>query len=82
MPDPTRSLDERSQDELSAYVDDHLLMALDAAERLHPDRQDAEDYLRNRLVALSDTFTDVASVRTEERRRRMDRLRQRLSEGA
>lgn len=75
MPDPTRSLDERTPDELGEYLDDHLLMALDAAERLHPDRQDAEDYVRDRLVALSDTFATAPEVRAEERRRRMDRLR-------
>jgi len=79
MADPTRSLDERTPDELSAYLDDHLLMALDAAQRIHAAQQDAEDYLRDRLVALSDTYPDHHAVQAEVSRRQMARLRDMLA---
>lgn len=36
--DPTAPLDERTPEQVSQYLDDHILMALDAAERLYLDR--------------------------------------------
>ncbi len=76
MPDPTRPLRERTPDELGEYVDDHLLMALNAADMLHPgDRQSAEDYLRDRIAAISDSWPDSNALEGEERTRRLARLR-------
>jgi len=72
--DPTRPLPERTPDELGAFVDDHLVMALSAADLLHGHRQYAEDYLRDRLVALSDEFRDANRLAAEGDRRRVARL--------
>lgn len=73
--DPTAPLSERTPDQIADFVDDHLLTALGAAEHIQPDRQTAEDYVRDRLVALSDSFPDRVRLEAETHRRRMDRLR-------
>lgn len=75
MSDPTRPLAQRTPDEIGAYADDHLIMALAAAEHLTSDRQTAEDYVRDRLVAISDSWPTHDDLVTEETRRRMTRLR-------
>lgn len=77
--DPTAPLAERSMDQVSAYVDDHLIMALVGAHALGHDRQTAEDYLRDRLAAISDTWQTAQELEREEARRRSDRLRRVLS---
>lgn len=77
--DPTRPLSERTQEELFEFVDDHLILALQAADLVCGDRQVAEDYVRNRLVAISDSY-DKATLAGESSRRRMARLRQALSQ--
>lgn len=78
--DPTRALAERTPDELGEFVDDHLIMALLASDHLHPlDRQQAEDYLRDRLVAIADTWTTPGALTDEDGRRRMGRLRAMLT---
>lgn len=72
--DPTAPLTERTPEQIAEFIDNHIIMALDAAAYLHPERQDAEDYLRDRLVAVSDTWTTTEALRQEDRRRRTDRL--------
>lgn len=73
--DPTAPLAERTPEQVAAYVDDHLVMALDAAAYLFPgDRQQQEDYTRDRLVWASDSWETDDTLRREERRRRLDRL--------
>lgn len=72
--DPTRPLSERTPDEVIDFADNHLLMALEAADWLQPDRQLAEDYVRDRLVALSDTYPEAVGLAAENRRRTMARL--------
>lgn len=42
---------------------------------------DPEDLIRNRLVALADTYTDGHAVTSESSRRRMNRFRSLLAEG-
>ena len=75
MSNPTAPLSERTPEDIAEYVDDHLIMALNGADHLSSDRQTAEDYIRDRLVALADTYPTTAALATEESRRRMDRLR-------
>lgn len=74
MPDPTRPLSQRSPDELLDLLDHSLLLSLEAAEYVSSDRQQAEDLIRDRLVALSDTYTTPASVKAERARRTRERL--------
>jgi hypothetical protein len=80
MSDPTRSLDQRTPDEIGEYLDDHLLMAMEAAYALGNPPFAVEDLIRDRLVALADTYTDEAAVHTESRRRTNNRLRDLLSQ--
>lgn len=93
MPDPTRPLADRTREEVAAYVDDHLIMALMAAESLHADdgtsldlkdprhprtltvrRGRAEDLLRARIRALSDSWPQPGELAQEDTRRRTGRL--------
>lgn len=84
QPDITTPLEQFTPDQLGAYVDDHLVMALRAAAVLYTnldprtDRQLAEDYLRDRLVAISDSYPTLPELATTEARRKMDRLRRSL----
>ncbi len=73
MADPTRSLTERTPAELGEFADDHLILALTAADMLHGDRQAAEDFLRDRLVTISDSW-DKTELVAEDSRRKRDRL--------
>lgn len=75
-----KSYDEMSLDELMEFIDGHVIMALVAAERTHGERQAAEDYLRDRLVALSDSWPDSAALAAEDSRRRMERLRRSVAD--
>lgn len=76
-----KSYDEMSPLELTEFIDGHVIMALVAAERTQGERQAAEDYLRDRLVALSDSWPDSAALVTEDSRRRMERLRRSAHDG-
>lgn len=69
-----KGIDEMDNAELLAFVDDHLLMALIASERLSYSRQAGEDYLRDRIVAVSDSFPTLEAAEKEDSRRRMLRL--------
>lgn len=80
MSDPTRPLIERTPDELGEFLDDHLLMAFEAAHMLTDAPFSAEDLIRNRLVALADTYTDRAAVAQENSNRRTGRLLAALQE--
>lgn len=76
MPDPTRPLSERTPDEIGEYVDDHIVTALNAADLLHHGaRFTAEDFIRDRLIAISDSWPDQNDLAAEEARRRGARLR-------
>lgn len=72
--DPTAPLAERTPEQIAQYVDDHIIMALVGAEYLHPDRDTAEDYVRDRLVAMSDSWPERKPLESEDSRRRMSRL--------
>lgn len=73
--DPLAPLRERTPEQVADYLDSHLIMALNAADHLHHgDRQEAEDYVRNRLVALSDSWPEPLALEAEDSRRRMNRL--------
>lgn len=67
-------------DELGAYVDTHVVMALEAADMLTGSRDLAEDYVRDRLVAASDTWPDASSLAAERHRATFTRLRAMLAE--
>lgn len=73
--DPTRPIRERTPEQLGEFIDDHLIMALTGADLLNGARQDAEDYIRDRLVALSDSWDTPEELTAEDARRRMARLR-------
>lgn len=73
-------LEQRTPDDLGHYLDNHVVMALRAADILSSDRQTAEDLVRDRLVALSDTFQSPEELWTEERRRVRERLLNMLKE--
>jgi hypothetical protein len=70
--DPTAPLTQRTPDQTAAYADDHLIMALEACDLIHVTRQDAEDYLRDRLAAISDTWP-TADELTRERKYRANK---------
>lgn len=61
-------------DSLRLYVDAHVLMALRGAEKLGMDRDAAEDYVRDRLVAVSDSFPSAEELEAEDSRRKIARL--------
>ena len=80
--DPTRPLYERSQDQIGEFIDEHIISALNAAHWLYPigdSRAEAEDYVRNRLVALSDSWNTRESLSAEESRLRLARIRRAIS---
>lgn len=52
-------------------VDRHVVFALDEAMKLGMGRDDAEYYIKNRLVTLSDRFTTPESLEAERSRRVM-----------
>lgn len=54
--------DRQTTAQVSTLTDDLLVAALRGALTLHGDMQSAEDYLRDRIVALADTHTDAASL--------------------
>lgn len=61
--------------QLSQFIDSHLIMALVAGDTLYAgDRQQAEDYLRDRLVAVSDSWDTPAALEAEHRHRRDQRI--------
>lgn len=62
------------------YVDDHVVMALAHAARLGMDRDGAEDYVRNRLVAISDSFPSADDLEREHSRRKLDRVMKLLND--
>lgn len=79
------ALTEQTPEEIAEYVDTHILMALNGADLLNGGthgraRQAAEDYLRDRLVALSDTYPTRIEVAAENARRTSARLIALLSE--
>lgn len=78
--DPTAPLSYRTPEQVAEYVDDHLIIALAAADYLLGSRDTAEDHVRDRLAALSDTFPNPESLAAEERRRH-DRLVRVVGEG-
>lgn len=59
-------------------IDFHLIYALCEAEKLGMTREDAEYYVRNRLVAMSDTFTTAEALNDERSRRQSEFLRTKL----
>ena len=74
MSDPTRPLNVRTPDEIGVYLDDHLLLAMEAAYLLTDAPFAMEDLIRDRLVALADTYTDYDQVSRESSRRRNVRM--------
>lgn len=78
-PDQTAPLDkpmsEWTDAQVRGYVDNHVVMALQGAEQImFGDRQRAEDYVRDRLVAVSDTFPDADALDRERRRASSERI--------
>lgn len=50
-------------------VDRHIVLALHIAESMGMSRDDAEYYVRNRLVAISDAFPSPEELSSEKSRR-------------
>jgi hypothetical protein len=80
MPDPTMPsmdvpLSEYTAEQLSFFIDDHIIMALVAGDTLYAgERYSAEDYLRDRLVAISDSWDTTEGLEAEHNRRRNHRM--------
>lgn len=74
MTDPTAPLRERTPEQVAAFMEDHLIMALVGADHLTGDRAAAVVMLLARFAAVKGSWPDPEALAAEDSRRRFARL--------